>query len=74
VEVEVQDEGVGIRPEDISRLAQPFFTTKTASGGTGLGLSIAAEIVERHGGELSFDSNPGGGTRARVRIPLTRSV
>lgn len=74
VEVEVRDEGSGVRPEDMSRLTQPFFSTKTANGGTGLGLSIAAEIVERHGGELRFNPNPDGGTRARVLIPLTRSA
>jgi len=74
VEVEVNDEGTGISPQDMSRLTQPFFSTKTLDGGTGLGLSIAAEIVERHGGDLSFHANPGGGTRARVRIPLTRNA
>jgi PAS domain S-box-containing protein len=67
--LEVRDEGVGIAPEHLARLCDPFFTTKHESGGTGLGLAITASLVHVHGGRLSFASEPGKGTCARVTFP-----
>ena len=67
--VEVQDEGIGISPEDLGRLAEPFFTTRQSSGGTGLGLYVSRRIVEEHGGTLTLESEPGRGTRAVVCLP-----
>jgi len=67
VRVEFQDQGSGIAAADLSRVAQPCFTTK--QGGTGLGLAIAQRIVERHGGTLTFESEIGKGTTARVTLP-----
>ncbi|MBJ6726478.1 transporter substrate-binding domain-containing protein [Geomesophilobacter sediminis] len=67
--VSIRDEGVGIPQEFLNRLTDPFFTTKRESGGTGLGLSISAGIVQEHGGSLSFDSPPGGGTTAVLSLP-----
>jgi signal transduction histidine kinase len=61
------DDGTGIAPEDLSRVGQPFFTTK--KGGTGLGLPIAQRIVERHGGTLVLAPATGRGTIASVTIP-----
>jgi signal transduction histidine kinase len=69
VVLEVRDEGVGIPPEHLARLCDPFFTTKQDSGGTGLGLAITSSLVRLHGGRLTFDSEPGKGTRARVSFP-----
>src|SRR4029434_106866 len=69
VVLEVRDEGVGIAPEHLARLCDPFFTTKQESGGTGLGLAITSSLVRFHGGRLTFDSEPGKGTRARVTFP-----
>ncbi len=71
VEITIADEGVGIEPEHLERLFEPFFTTKQSSGGTGLGLSISYGIVREHGGEISFESEPGRGTVARVVLGTT---
>lgn len=67
VAVEFRDDGPGIKPEDLRRVGEPFFTTKR--GGTGLGLAIAQRIVERHGGVLTLESEAGRGTTARVQLP-----
>lgn len=67
--LDVQDQGCGIAPENLARLSDPFFTTKREQGGTGLGLSISTSIAQEHGGSLSFDSEPGQGTRARLSLP-----
>lgn len=67
VVVEFMDDGPGIPAEDLRRVGEPFFTTKR--GGTGLGLAIAQRIVERHGGTLEIESQPGRGTCARVALP-----
>jgi len=64
--LEVRDEGVGIPPEHFARVCDPFFTTKHESGGTGLGLAITASLVRLHGGRLTFASELGKGTCARV--------
>jgi PAS domain S-box-containing protein len=69
VVVEVADEGVGIPPQHLERLCDPFFTTKQDSGGTGLGLSVTFSLVQAHGGRLDFESEPGRGTRAVVTLP-----
>jgi len=69
VVVEVRDEGVGIPEEHLSRLTDPFFTTKRESGGTGLGLSVSAGIVKEHGGTLEFRSRPGAGTTVVLTFP-----
>jgi signal transduction histidine kinase len=65
--VEFEDQGAGIAPEVLSRVGEPFFTTKQE--GTGLGVAMAQRIVERHGGTLVFESVPGRGTIARVSLP-----
>ncbi|MBT1070506.1 transporter substrate-binding domain-containing protein [Pelotalea chapellei] len=65
----VRDEGLGIAPEHLPHLTDPFFTTKRESGGTGLGLSISAGIIQEHGGTLLFESPAGGGTRVILTLP-----
>ncbi len=73
VEVEVTDDGGGIAPEHQARLFTPGFTTKAAGQGTGQGLAIARDIVvRRHGGDLTFTTEPGRGTTFRLRLPLER--
>lgn len=71
--VEVEDEGVGITPENLKQIFDPFFTTRRDCGGTGLGLSVCAGIVEDHCGELVFTSTPGCGTKARVAFPAIQN-
>lgn len=65
--IEVADTGRGIPPEIQSRIFDPFFSTK--GEGTGLGLAIAARIVDKHGGKLEFDTEPGKGTVFRMILP-----
>lgn len=67
--LEVVDQGVGIPPQAIPHITDPFFTTRRESGGTGLGLSVSARIVKEHGGRLHFDSQPGQGTTVTVYLP-----
>jgi signal transduction histidine kinase len=70
---EVCDDGVGIRPEHLSSVLDPFFTTKKRGQGTGLGLTIAADIVKNHGGTLEIDSTVGVGTTVRVHLPIAHA-
>jgi hypothetical protein len=70
VVAEVADTGSGIHPEHLSRIYDPFFTTKAIGRGTGLGLSIAYGIVHEHGGHVRCDSVPAQGTRFTLTLPL----
>jgi polar amino acid transport system substrate-binding protein len=72
VVLEVSDEGVGIPPEHLPRLTDPFFTTKRDVGGTGLGLAVSSGIVKEHGGALEFRSVPGEGTTVVLSLPVLR--
>lgn len=67
VHVLIQDTGVGIAPEHVGCIFQPFFTTK--SQGTGLGLAIAARVIEQHGGRITVDSIPERGTTFTISLP-----
>ena len=67
VVLEVEDTGPGIPPELQQHLYEPFFSTK--KGGTGLGLPISARIIDRHSGELDFDTEAGRGTVFRIVLP-----
>lgn len=68
----VEDEGEGIATEHVSRLTEPFFTTRSEIGGTGLGLSVTNRIVHSLNGSLHFESEPGKGTQVTVRLPRSR--
>jgi PAS domain S-box-containing protein len=70
VSVAVSDSGIGIRDEDRAHVFEPFFTTKPAGKGSGLGLSVVRNIVNAHGGQISFQSRPGGGTTFVVTVPV----
>ncbi|WP_224963097.1 PAS domain S-box protein [Geomonas subterranea] len=69
VNLSVEDQGDGMSGEVLSRLTEPFFTMRIDKGGTGLGLYISSSIVKEHGGTLEFESEPGRGTKATVRLP-----
>jgi len=68
----VSDNGSGIDPTVLSRLGEPFFTTKTT--GTGLGLTVVKAVARAHQGELQLRSRPGRGTCALVILPLFSSA
>jgi signal transduction histidine kinase len=71
VAIRIADNGSGISPEVKKRLFDPFFTTKPIGKGTGLGLAISHSIVtEKHGGELSCNSQLGQGSEFAIEIPL----
>jgi PAS domain S-box-containing protein len=70
VAVTVQDDGVGIVPEALPRLFDPFYTTKRPGGGTGLGLSICMSIIREHGGSIDVDALPAGGSAFTVFLPV----
>jgi len=70
--IEITDNGIGISPEHLPRLFEPFFTTRPQ--GTGLGLPYCRDVLERHGGTIDVGSTPGEGTRVRLRLPLTEAV
>jgi PAS domain S-box-containing protein len=69
ISVTFQDDGVGIRPESVARLFDPFYTTKRPGGGTGLGLSICLSIVREHGGTIEAEALPAGGSAFTVYLP-----
>jgi signal transduction histidine kinase len=69
VAVAISDTGIGIRPEQMDLLFQPFYTTKPEVKGTGLGLSICYGIVQHHQGEIRVDSQPGKGSTFTVVLP-----
>ena len=69
VVISVSDNGCGIRPELKKRIFDAFFTTKEVGKGTGLGLSISAEIIHRHGGEISVESTVGRGSTFTITLP-----
>ena len=68
--IEVADTGVGIPPEHLARVTEPFFSTKEEGKGTGLGLAICRRIVEQHHGKLEIESTVGTGTTVRVILPI----
>jgi PAS domain S-box-containing protein len=68
VEIVVSDTGIGIKAEDLSRLFEPFYTTKAC--GTGLGLAIAYRIIQDHCGTIRVSSAPGSGTSVVIQLPV----
>lgn len=73
VMLEVEDTGVGMSPDVVSRIFEPFFTTKPLGQGTGLGLATVRAIVDKYGGKIAAESQPGKGTLFRLQFPAADS-
>jgi PAS domain S-box-containing protein len=71
--IEVADTGIGIAPENVAKIYDPFYTTKGVGRGTGLGLAVSYGIVQEHAGHISVESTPGRGTSFRITLPTTRA-
>ena len=69
---EISDTGIGIAPENVAKIYDPFYTTKGVGQGTGLGLAVSYGIVQEHAGRISVDSTPGRGTTFRITLPTAR--
>ena len=71
VEIRTRDNGSGISPDIITKIFNPFFTTKPPGKGTGLGLSLTNDIVRQHGGSMAALSDPGEYTEMTISIPVS---
>ena len=70
--IEVKDNGIGIKPEELEKIMLPFYTTKEAGKGTGLGLSITFGIIKEMKGEITFQSEPNKETTVTIKLPVAR--
>ncbi|EJM58419.1 putative protein with fused histidine kinase and response regulator receiver domain [Pseudomonas sp. GM50] len=73
VSIEVADTGIGIEPDNLQKIFDPFYTTKPVGQGTGLGLSLSYGIVKKHQGDISVRSEVGVGSTFRVELPVRQS-
>ncbi|MBK6345792.1 MAG: HAMP domain-containing protein [Bacteroidales bacterium] len=73
VKIEISDNGIGIAPEDIPHIFEPFFSTKQEARGIGLGLPIAHGIIQSHKGKIQVKSEPGRGTTISIILPVIRT-
>jgi len=71
--VDFRDTGIGMTPETIARIYDPFFTTKDVGQGTGLGLALSYGIVQEHGGRIFVESRPGEGAHFTIKLPTAFS-
>ncbi|MDR3641938.1 MAG: HAMP domain-containing sensor histidine kinase [Humidesulfovibrio sp.] len=69
VRLTVRDTGIGIAPENLPHIFEPFYTTKEVGKGTGLGLAVTYSLVKRHSGRIEVESEPGKGTSFHVFLP-----
>ena len=74
VEISIRDNGTGMTPDVMTKMFNPFFTTKEANQGTGLGMSLSHDIVREHGGTITPESVPGEYADITVAIPTTGSA
>jgi two-component system NtrC family sensor kinase len=70
IDIHVKDNGVGIPPNVVDKVFQPFFTTKPTGQGTGLGLSLSYDIIKAHGGEIKVETKDGEGAELIIRLPV----
>jgi len=74
VSIEIIDSGIGIKPEDLERVMESFFTTKPEGKGTGLGLAICRRIVQEHHGTIGLTSKIDQGTTVRILLPIANGT
>ena len=74
VKISIKDNGVGMHPDVVTKIYEPFFTTKEVGEGTGLGMSIVKGIIDGHNGELQVFSEPGTGTEFILTIPEKSTI
>lgn len=72
IRIVFEDDGPGIKPENVAKIFDPFFTTKPVGKGTGLGLSLCYGIVREHGGTISAHSEPGRGATFVIELPAQK--
>ena len=71
--INVQDNGCGIEEEHVLKIFDPFFTTKPVGSGTGLGLSLSYNIITKHSGTITVDSEAGKGTNFEIKLPIKQT-
>ncbi|HKR00169.1 MAG TPA: ATP-binding protein [Pyrinomonadaceae bacterium] len=71
--IEISDTGMGIAPENVAKIYDPFYTTKGVGRGTGLGLAVTYGIVQEHAGHIAVESTPGKGTTFRITLPTVNA-
>src|SRR5262249_44651074 len=72
IEIVFADTGIGIAPDLLQKVMEPFFTTKPEGKGTGLGLAICRRIVQEHDGQIAMQSELGKGTLVRILLPVVK--
>ena len=72
IEIKVADTGMGISPQNIHTIFEPYFTTKAVGEGTGMGLAVVHGIVENYGGQITVNSTIGKGTTFSIYLPITK--
>lgn len=70
--IQVKDDGIGIEQKNLSRIFDPFFSTKPTGEGTGLGLSVSYGIIKNHGGHIDVESQPGKGSTFTITLPIPK--
>jgi len=74
VYIKISDTGKGIPPENLHRIFDPGFTTKSSGVGTGLGLSISYNIIQKHNGDIIIESEVGKGTQVVIILPIKQNL
>jgi len=72
IEIKVSDTGMGIAPQNLHTIFEPYFTTKPVGEGTGMGLAVVHGIIEKYGGKISVNSTIGKGTCFTIYLPITK--
>ncbi|MBF0496069.1 MAG: sensor histidine kinase, partial [Deltaproteobacteria bacterium] len=70
IKIDIKDSGVGIKPEQLEHIFEPFYTTKSVGRGTGLGLAVSYALVKKHGGYIEVKSKVNVGTTFSIYLPI----